>query len=46
MKAGVVTSIGLFAGLWFYFFRKRIVAIILLSLAAFSYEIIVLLLNK
>lgn len=46
MKAGLFTGIGLLAGLWFYFFRKRIIAIILLCLAAFSYEIIFLLIRK
>jgi hypothetical protein len=46
MKAGLFTGIGLLAGLWFYFFQKRIIAIILLCLAAFSYEIVFLFFRK
>ena len=46
MKAGLFAGIGLLAGLWFYFFQKRIIAIILLCLAAFSYEIIFLFFRK
>jgi hypothetical protein len=45
MKAGLITGIGLMAGLWLYFFKKRIAAIILLCLAMFSYELVFLFLK-
>ncbi len=43
MKQGLATTIVLAAGLWLYFFKKRIAAIIILGLAAASGEIVNLL---
>jgi hypothetical protein len=46
MKAALITAIGLGAGLWFYFFRRRVIAIVLFGAAALSYQLILLFLNK
>lgn len=46
MKASLITIPGLIVGLWFYFFRKRIVAIVFLCIAALSYQTMLLLINK
>jgi hypothetical protein len=43
MKEGVATTVGLAAGIWLYFYKKRIAAIIVLGLAAASWEILDLL---
>ena len=46
MKAASFTAIGLFAGLWLYFFRKKTMAIVLLAAAALLYESILLFFRK
>ncbi|HET6994250.1 MAG TPA: hypothetical protein VFI06_04660 [Chitinophagaceae bacterium] len=46
MKAGLATTIGLAAGIWTYFFKKRIAAIIILGIAALSSEIVFWVFNK
>jgi hypothetical protein len=43
MKGGLVTTIVMAAGLWLYFFKKRVAAIVILSLAMTSNEIMSLL---
>jgi hypothetical protein len=46
MKESLATTIGLAIGLWFYFYKKKIAAIVIFSLAMASGEILVLLSNK
>jgi hypothetical protein len=39
MKASLIVSVCFLAGLWFYFFRKRVAAIVLLTASPVLYEI-------
>jgi hypothetical protein len=43
IEGSLVTTIGLAIGLWFYFYKKKIAAIIIFSIAAISGEMLFLL---
>lgn len=46
MKASLIASAGFLAGLWFYSFKKKTIALILFILSVLSYEIFLLLFRK